>query len=180
MPEVVPTNPVKPTPAPTAPRPALANWSGLAFWIFATAGLALFALGVLPAEYVQRLEMRQQLAREEARTQRGQQRHEDKLVEGDALSNYNKAIAREARHAGYMGDGQEPLPNEPTAPALDDPVPEPQMYETRLDRLCRLFSTPILSGAALVCGMVLIAVSLLCFNLPTQTSSAVAAARPPV
>jgi len=134
-------------------------------------------LGVLPSEYVRRLEMRQSLAREEARTQRSRQRHEDKLVEGDALHRDNKAIAREARHAGYTGEGQEPLPFEPAAPALDNPVPEPQLYETRLDRLCRLFSAPLLAGAALVCGMMLITVSLLCFNMPTRTRSDLADAR---
>ena len=155
-------------------RSLRAGWSGLAFWVIGTAGLILFALGVLAPEYVQRLEMRRQLAVEEAKTQQVRQAMEDMAGVHDALANDPKALARQIRRdLGYRRSGEQPLPFEPQAlaPALEDPTPAGQ-YETRLDRLCRLFGSAFLSRASLACGLMLMAVSLICFHIPTQTKPA--------
>lgn len=163
-------------------RPPRSGWPGLAFWVVATVGLILFALGVLAPEYVQRLEMRRQLTLEEAKAQRVRQATEDLEVVCDTLANDQKGLSRQIRRdLGYRRSGEQPLPFEPQAlaPALEDPRPTGQ-YETRLDRLCRLFGTPFLSHVSLACGLMLMAVSLICFDIPTQAKPSADGWKPPV
>jgi len=146
------------------------GWPALAFWLTATLGVALFALGVLAQPWCGRLDAERQLAFEDAKVGQVSQAVEDLETVATWLSDDPKYLARQIRRdLGYRRPGDEPLPlvSHSLAPPLQEPrMPEPR--DTRLDRLCRRFASPPASQASLAGGLMLMAVALIWFDLPTS------------
>ena len=157
--------------------PPRGGWRDLAFWLLATAGLALFALGLLAPPHAGLLEARRQLAFEEAKVHQVGQAVENLQAVCQWLSEDPKYLARTVRqYLGYRRPGDTALPFAYGAlvPPLDEPVVEGPP-ETPLDRLARSFAGPPVAPASLAAGLMLMAVALLCFNVPSRRSTAVGA-----
>lgn len=147
------------------------GWSSLSFWVVATTGLVLFALGVLSPAYVERREARQQLAVEDVKVRRLRQATDDLRVSCDALAEDPKLLARQIRmDLGYRRPGDQPLSSSSAAPAPYPKDPEvPSRAETRLDPIYSTVSRPVISHAALGSGLMLIGIALLWFDSPPRT-----------
>jgi hypothetical protein len=143
----------------------------LSFWVVASIGLVLFALGVLSRPYVERGEAQQQLAVEDVKIRQLQQATGDLRVTCDSLADDPKLLARLIRmDLGYRRPGDEPLScsSEALAPHRTEVELLPQA-ETRLDQVCNVFNRPVISHAALGSGLMLIGIALVWFDLPTRT-----------
>jgi hypothetical protein len=143
--------------------------ASLAFWLLATLGLGLFALGVLATPYCQRLEVRRKLAVEEARLRLARRLVDELQIVCDALAEDPKYVARQIRRdLGYRRPGERPLGSleagRPPAPEAVAPAMPP---ETSLDDTCRVFSRPPVRQAAIACGLMLMVAAFVWFDVPT-------------
>lgn len=143
--------------------------SSLAFWAVTVVGLGLFALGVLATPYCRRQETRAQLAVEQNKTRQLQAMAEELQTRCDALTQDPKYLARQIREdLGYHRPGEQPLPLLGHVGGRPLPTSEcPPPVETRLDAVCRLFSAPLVRHASLASGLLLLAIGVIWFEIPT-------------
>ena len=147
-------------------RPA----SSLAFWAVTIVGLSLFALGVLATPYCRRQEARAQLAVEQQKTEQLERVVEELQTRCYALAEDPKYLARQIREdLGYGRPGEQPLPL--LHGARPRPLPTPELIaaeQTHLDVVCRMFSRPMVKHASLASGLMLLAVAVIWFEIPTM------------
>jgi len=145
-------------------------WSAVAFWSLAACGVGLFALSVLSTSYMERHNLRRELAVEQARIKQSEQYLEDLRVVRDALQENPKYVARQIRKdLGYVRSSERPLPftaesGGPRLAPLDPELPP----EPKVHGLCAVFSQPVLRHLSLTAGLMLLAMAFLMFEVPTK------------
>ncbi len=143
--------------------------TGVGFWSLATVGLCLFALSVLATPYRERQAARRELAVERARLSELQQLSGELEVVVEALEDNPRYLARQIREdLGYCRPGEQPLS---FAPSMSGPRMKPVRPEavppTRLERLAKELSKPMIKYSSLAAGLMMVAAAFIWFDAPT-------------
>jgi Flp pilus assembly protein TadB len=140
------------------------------FWTLALAGVGLFALAVWAPALAERQDMRQRAALEQAKADQLKDFSEQWTITRDALKDEPKFIARQVREdMGYQHEGDETLPFAVRAggPHLN-PLAVHPIAQTRLEKVCHLFAASGVRWTALMASVMLLAVAVIAFEIPTE------------
>ena len=144
------------------------TWSPLVYWTLAVTGLGLFALGALASPYCLRADTRRQLACEERKVEKVRRIVEHLSLKCEALSEDPRYLARQIRQdLGYRRPGEQPLPFTPEGVGAPAAVVEAPV--TRMETVCRLFRRPVIRQASLVGGLMILAIAMVWFDMPTRS-----------
>jgi len=140
------------------------------FWTLALAGVGLFALAVWAPALAERQDMCQRAALEQAKVDQLKDFSGQWTIYRDALKDEPKFIARQVREdMGYQHAGDEPLMNAAgtSGPHLNPLVVQP-LAESRLEKICHLFAASGVRWTALMASVLLLAVAVIAFEIPTE------------
>lgn len=142
----------------------------MGFWTLALAGVGLFALAVWAPALAERQDMRRRAALEQAKVDQLKDFSEQWTIGRDALKDEPKFIARQIREdMGYQHAGDETLPFavRTGGPHLNPLTVQP-LAESRLEKVCHLFAGAGVRWMALLASVMLLAVAVIAFEIPTE------------
>ncbi len=140
------------------------------FWTLALAGVGLFALAVWAPALAERQDMRQRVALEQAKAEQLKDFAAQWTITRDALKDEPKFIARQVREdMGYQHEGDEMLPFavRTGGPHLNPLAVQP-LAQSRLEKVCHLFAASGVRWTALMTSVMLLAVAVIAFEIPTE------------